>query len=125
MNLLRQVLRPEFLNRVDDVIMFHPLMRKEIKGIIRIQLQNLQKQLADQGIDLQFTDYALDYLSQRGFDPQFGARPLKRVIQKDIINMLSRTIIGGEIDRSKPVLIDVFDGVVVMRNENLNAMHVS
>jgi ATP-dependent Clp protease ATP-binding subunit ClpB len=125
MNLLRQVLRPEFLNRVDDVIMFHPLMRKEIKGIIRIQLQNLQKQLADQGIDLQFTDYALDYLSQRGFDPQFGARPLKRVIQKDIINMLSRKIIGGEIDKSKPVLIDVFDGVVVMRNENLNAMHES
>lgn len=118
MELLRQTLRPEFLNRVDDVIMFHPLMRKEIKGIIRIQLQNLQKQLADQGIDLQFTDYALDYLSQKGFDPQYGARPLKRVIQKDIINMLSRKIIGGEIDKSKPVLIDVFDGVVVMRNES-------
>jgi ATP-dependent Clp protease ATP-binding subunit ClpB len=117
MDLLRQTLRPEFLNRVDDVIMFHPLMRKEIKGIIRIQLQNLQKQVAEQGIDLQFTDYALDYLSQKGFDPQYGARPLKRVIQKDIINMLSRKIIGGEIDKTKPVLIDVFDGVVVMRNE--------
>ncbi|HTM65680.1 MAG TPA: ATP-dependent chaperone ClpB [Flavipsychrobacter sp.] len=125
MNLLRQVLRPEFLNRVDDVIMFHPLMRKEIKGIIRIQLQNLQKQLAEQGIDLQFTDYAMDYLVQRGFDPQYGARPLKRVIQKDIINMLSRKIIGGEIDKSKPVLIDVFDGVVVMRNEKENAIHES
>jgi ATP-dependent Clp protease ATP-binding subunit ClpB len=118
MNLLRQTLRPEFLNRVDDVIMFHPLMRKEIKGIIRIQLQGLQKQLQQQGIDLQFTDYALDYLSQRGFDPQYGARPLKRVIQKDIINMLSKKIIAGEIDKSKPVLIDVFDGVVVMRNEH-------
>ena len=117
MDLLRQTLRPEFLNRVDDVIMFHPLMRKEIKGIIKIQLQNLQKQVAEQGIDLQFTDYALDYLSQKGFDPQYGARPLKRVIQKDIINMLSRKIIGGEIDKAKPVLIDVFDGVVVMRNE--------
>jgi ATP-dependent chaperone ClpB len=117
MDVLKQSLRPEFLNRVDDVIMFHPLLRKEIKGIIRIQLQNLQKQLLGQGIDLQFTDYALDYLSQRGFDPQYGARPLKRVIQKDIINMLSRKIIGGEIDKSKPVLIDVFDGVVVMRNE--------
>lgn len=117
MDLLRQTLRPEFLNRVDDVIMFHPLMRKEIKGIIRIQLQNLQKQLIQQGIDLQFTDYALDYLSLRGFDPQYGARPLKRVIQKDIINMLSKKIIGGEIDKTKPVLIDVFDGVVVMRND--------
>ena len=115
--LLKQTLRPEFLNRIDDIILFHPLMKKEIKGIIRIQLQQLQKQLLAQGIDLQFTDYALDYLVQRGFDPQYGARPLKRVIQKDIINMLSRKIIGGEIDKAKPVLIDVFDGVVVMRNE--------
>jgi len=117
MDLLRQTLRPEFLNRVDDVIMFHPLLKKEIKGIIRIQLHNLEKQLAQQGIDLQFTDYALDYLTEHGFDPQYGARPLKRVIQKDVINMLSKKIIGGEIDKTKPVLIDVFDGTVVMRNE--------
>jgi ATP-dependent Clp protease ATP-binding subunit ClpB len=121
MDLLRQTMRPEFLNRIDDVIMFHPLMRKEIKGIIRIQLQNLQKQLMQQGIDLQFSDYALDYLSTRGFDPQYGARPLKRVIQKDIINLLSKKIIGGEIDKTKPVLIDVFDGIVVMRNEGISA----
>lgn len=121
MEVLRQTLRPEFLNRIDDVIMFHPLMRKEIKGIIRIQLELLQKQLLTQNINLQFTDYALDYLVDRGFDPQYGARPLKRVIQKDIINMLSKKIIGGEIDKSKPVLIDVFDGVVVMRNENAPA----
>ena len=92
-------------------------MRKEIKGIIRIQLENLKTQLSVQGIDLQFTDYALDYLSDRGFDPQYGARPLKRVIQKDIINLLSKKIISGDIDKTKPVLIDVFDGVVVMRNE--------
>lgn len=117
MNLLRQTLRPEFLNRVDDVIMFHPLMRNEIRGIIKIQLDQLRKQLATQGIDLQFTDYALDYLTLRGFDPQYGARPLKRVIQKDIINLLSKKIIAGEIDKNKPVLIDVFDGVVAIRNE--------
>ena len=117
MELLRQSMRPEFLNRVDDIIMFHPLMRKEIKGIIRIQLEQLQKQLLAQGINLQFSDYALDYLVERGFDPQYGARPLKRVIQKDIINLLSKKIISGDIDKAKPVLIDVFDGVVVMRNE--------
>ena len=122
MEVLRQALRPEFLNRIDDVIMFRPLMKKEIKGIIRIQLELLRKQLMGQGIDLQFTDYALDYLVQRGFDPQYGARPLKRVIQKDLINMLSKKIIGGEIDKSKPVLIDVFDGVVVMRNEIPNVV---
>ncbi len=117
MDVLRQNMRPEFLNRVDDVIMFLPLMKKEIKGIIKIQLEHLKAQLALQNIELQFTDYALDYLVQRGFDPQYGARPLKRVIQKDLINMLSKKIIGGEIDKSKPVIIDVFDGVVVMRNE--------
>ena len=115
--LLRQTLRPEFLNRVDEIIMFQPLMQDEIKSIIRIQLQQLQKQLALQNMDLRFTDYALDYLTEKGFDPQFGARPLKRVIQKDIINLLSKKIIAGEIDKSKPVLIDVFDGVVAVRNE--------
>ena len=117
MELLKANMRPEFLNRIDDIIMFHPLMKKEIKGIIRIQLEQLQHQLMEQGIDLQFTDYALDYLVHRGFDPQYGARPLKRVIQKDIINMLSKKIIAGDIDKTKPVLIDVFDGVVAMRNE--------
>jgi ATP-dependent Clp protease ATP-binding subunit ClpB len=117
MDLLKQMLRPEFLNRVDDVVMFHPLMKKEIKGIIRIQLEGLRKMLAEQGIQLQFSDYALDYLMERGYDPQYGARPLKRVIQKDVINLLSRKLIAGDIDRTKPVLIDVFDGVVVVRNE--------
>ena len=116
MDLLRQTLRPEFLNRVDDVIMFHPLMRKEIRGIIKIQLNGIKKQLSKQGIELEFSDYALDYLVENGFDPQYGARPLKRVIQKEIINLLSKKIIGGTIDKSKPVLIDVFDGMVVMRN---------
>jgi ATP-dependent Clp protease ATP-binding subunit ClpB len=118
MGLLRQTLRPEFLNRVDEVIMFHPLMRKEIKGIIRIQLDDLKKRVAQQGIQLEFSDYALDYFSEQGFDPQFGARPLKRLIQKDIINLLSKKIISGELDKTKPVLIDVFDGVVVVRNES-------
>lgn len=116
MDLLRQTLRPEFLNRVDDVIMFHPLMRKEIRGIIRIQMEGIRNQLLKQGIDLEFSDYAIDYLVENGFDPQYGARPLKRVIQKEVINLLSKKIIAGEIDKSKPVLIDVFDGMVVMRN---------
>lgn len=117
MELLRQTLRPEFLNRVDDVIMFHPLMRKEIRGIIRIQLNGIKEQLAKQGIQLDFSDYAVDYLVNNGFDPQYGARPLKRVIQKEVINLLSKKIIAGEIDKAKPVLIDVFDGMVVMRNQ--------
>lgn len=115
--LLKGVMRPEFLNRIDDIIMFRPLSRREVKGVLRIQLEGLQKQLAQQGIDLHFSDYALSYLSERGYDPQYGARPLKRVIQKDIVNLLSKKIIGGELDKNRPVLIDVFDGVVVVRNE--------
>lgn len=117
MNLLRQTIRPEFLNRIDEVIMFKPLMRAEIKGIIRIQLQQLQHTLLEQGITLNFTDYALDYLSENGFDPQYGARPLKRLIQKEIINLLSKKIIAGDIHKEKPVVVDVFDGVVVLRND--------
>jgi len=117
MNLLRQTIRPEFLNRVDEIIMFQPLLRKEILGIVKIQLNALKKLVAENGITLQFSDYTLEFLSEQGFDPQFGARPLKRLIQKEIVNQLSRRILAGDIDKSKPVLVDVFDGVVVFRNE--------
>ncbi len=117
MNLLRQTIRPEFLNRVDEIIMFQPLMKSEIKEIIIIQLNNLKKLAATNGIDLQFTDYAIDYLAENGFDPQFGARPLKRLIQKEIVNQLSKRILAGDIDKTRPVKMDVFDGVVVFRNE--------
>jgi ATP-dependent Clp protease ATP-binding subunit ClpB len=117
LTLLRQTIRPEFLNRVDEIIMFAPLLRKEIKSIIRIQLANLQKLVAESGIDLRFSDYALDYLAEHGFDPQFGARPLKRLIQKEIVNALSKKILAGNIDKTQPVLVDVFDNTVVFRNE--------
>jgi ATP-dependent Clp protease ATP-binding subunit ClpB len=123
MGLLRQTLRPEFLNRIDEVIMFHPLMKKEIRGIIRIQLEDLKERVAKQGIQLEFSDYAMDYFAEQGFDPQFGARPLKRLIQKDIINLLSKKIIAGDLDKNRPVLIDVFDGVVVVRNEAVPQEH--
>ena len=117
LDLLRQTIRPEFLNRIDEVIMFQPLMRKDIREIIRIQLNDLKRQLAKNGVTLEFTDYALDYLAENGFDPQFGARPLKRLIQKKIINQLSKKLLAGNIDKTKPVLVDVFDGMVVFRNE--------
>ncbi len=117
MALLRQTIRPEFLNRVDEIIMFQPLMKREIRNIIGIQLANLRKLVAVSGIDLRFTDYAIDFLAENGFDPQFGARPLKRLIQKEIVNQLSRRILAGDIDRRHPVMVDVFDGVVVFRND--------
>jgi ATP-dependent Clp protease ATP-binding subunit ClpB len=117
MALLKQSIRPELLNRIDEIIMFHPLMKKEIRGIIRIQLNQLSGMLADSGIDLRFSDYALDYLAENGYDPQYGARPLKRLIQKQIVNQLSKRILEGNIDKSRPVLVDVFDGIVAFRND--------
>ncbi len=116
-DLLRQTIRPEFLNRIDEIILFQPLLKGEIRGIIRIQLEDLQRLVLKNGINLQFSEYLIDYLAENGFDPQFGARPLKRLIQKEIVNQLSKRILAGDIDRSAPVLVDVFDGVVVFRNE--------
>lgn len=118
MNLLKETVRPEFLNRVDEIIMFHPLLKKDIAGIIKIQLNALKKQVfQNSGLQLTFSDYALEFLADQGFDLQFGARPLKRLIQKEIVNQLSKRILMGDIDRSQPVLVDVFDNMVVFRNE--------
>ncbi len=118
MELLRQTLRPEFLNRIDEIIMFQPLLKGEIREIIGIQLEELKKQLAKENIFIDFSDYAMDYLVDNGYDPQFGARPLKRLIQKKIVNELSKKLIAGGIEKNVPVLVDVFDGTVVFRHEN-------
>ncbi|MGE9312931.1 ATP-dependent chaperone ClpB [Niabella sp. CJ426] len=118
MSLLRETVRPEFLNRVDEIIMFQPLLKKDIVGIIKIQLEGLRRQvLQNSGLQLHFSDYALDFLAEQGFDPQFGARPLKRLIQKEIVNQLSKRILSGDVDRNTPILVDVFDNTVVFRNE--------
>lgn len=117
MNLLRQTIRPEFLNRVDEIIMFSPLNKSQLRGIVQIQLNGLQKLVAENGIHINFSDYLVDFLIEQGYDPQLGARPLKRLIQKQLVNTLSKKILSGEIDRNKSVLIDVFDGVIVFRNE--------
>ena len=116
LELLRATIRPEFLNRIDEIIMFKPLLKKEIKNIIGIQLNNLKKLLMQSGITLDFTPYMLDYLAENGYDPQYGARPLRRLIQKLVVNELSKQILSGSIDKSKPVVVDVFDGLVVFRN---------
>jgi ATP-dependent Clp protease ATP-binding subunit ClpB len=116
-NLLKQTIRPEFLNRIDEIIMFRPLLKSEIRGIIKIQLEQLKKLVAQSGIQLEFSDYLVDYLAENGFDPQFGARPLKRLIQKELVNKLSKRILAGDVDKTRPVLVDAFDGNVVFRNE--------
>ena len=117
MALLKQTIRPEFLNRVDEIIMFSPLLQKQMGAIVKIQLNNLKHLVAENGMQIEFSDYLIDYLSEQGFDMQFGARPLKRLIQKMVVNELSKKILSGEIDKTKKVLIDIFDGVIVFRNE--------
>ena len=115
-DLLRKTMRPEFLNRIDEIIMFRPLRHSEIRNIIRIQLKGLTKILAEQNIELEITDEALTYLSVHGYEPQFGARPLKRLIQKEIINLLSKKIIAGDIDKAKKVIVDSFEDAIIIRN---------
>ncbi len=117
MLLLKQTIRPEFLNRVDEIIMFSPLNKKQLRGIVTIQLEGLRKLVAENDITLKFSDYLIDYLIEQGFDAQLGARPLKRLIQKLIVNALSKKILAGDIDKTQPVLVDVFDGLVVFRND--------
>jgi ATP-dependent Clp protease ATP-binding subunit ClpB len=117
MALLKQTIRPEFLNRVDEIIMFSPLLQKQMAAIVKIQLNNLKQLVAENGMQIEFSDYLIEFLAEQGFDMQFGARPLKRLIQKMVVNELSKKILSGEIDKSKKVLIDIFDGVIVFRNE--------
>ncbi len=113
--LLKQSLRPEFLNRVDEVIMFTPLGRSHVEKIVRLQLTMLSERLAKSEIKLLVTPDTMQYLGEKGYDPQFGARPVKRVIQKEVMNELSKYILSGSLDRSEPVVMDVFDGQVVFR----------
>jgi ATP-dependent Clp protease ATP-binding subunit ClpB len=104
-DLLKKTIRPEFLNRIDEIIMFNPLTRSEIRNIVEIQLNGLRKMLASQGLRLEVTDEAIDWLAQLGFDPQFGARPLKRVVQKKILNELSKQILAGVVNRDNLIQI--------------------
>lgn len=106
LELLKQSVRPEFLNRIDEVIMFTPLTEEEIRRIVSLQLNSVKKMLSAGGITLDFTDDAVRFISSEGFDPQFGARPVKRVIQKHVLNELSKQILGAKIDRARPILID-------------------
>ncbi|WP_367330997.1 ATP-dependent chaperone ClpB [Sphingobacterium multivorum] len=116
-DLLKQSIRPEFLNRIDEVIMFTPLSRDEIGDIVRLQFAHVQKQLAEQNIFITASDEAMDWLAQLGYDPIFGARPLKRVIQKRILNELSKEILSGKVNRDSIIRLDVFDGKFVFINK--------
>ena len=117
LQLLKQTVRPEFINRIDDIVMFTPLTQDNIKQIVRLQLGGIIKLVARENITLEATNEAIDYLAERGYDPQFGARPVKRVIQKEVMNALSKEILQGKIKAGSLVLIDSFDNGLVFRNK--------
>ena len=114
---IKRVLRPEFFNRIDEVIMFKPLLQNDIKEIVKIQLQNLKKQLAEMEIDISFSDELVEHFAKEGYEPQYGARPLKRLINKELINQLSKMIIADKIQKDKLVIADCFEEEIVFRNE--------
>ncbi len=118
-DLLKKTIRPEFLNRIDETIMFTPLTREDIRGIVDLQFAHLQKLLGEQDIKITATDEALDWLGQLGYDPQFGARPLKRVMQKKVLNELSKQILAGTITNDSHIVLDMFDNQFVFRNETV------
>ena len=114
--LLKQTVRPEFINRIDDIVMFTPLTNANIKQIVGLQLKSVFKMLEQQHISMSATDEAIDYLAQKGYEPEFGARPVKRVIQREVLNKLSKEILAGNIKTDSVVLIDCFDNQLVFRN---------
>jgi ATP-dependent Clp protease ATP-binding subunit ClpB len=115
--LLKKSIRPEFLNRIDETIMFAPLQRDEVTVIVKMQLKQIAKTLEKQEIHLSFTNEAIDWLSQLGYDPQYGARPIKRLLQKKIVNELSKELLKGKFEKGQQIVIDLFDQEIVFRNQ--------
>ena len=116
MNMLKKTIRPEFLNRIDETIMFLPLTENEIRQIVLLQIKSVQKMLTENGVELEMTDAALNFLSQVGYDPEFGARPVKRAIQRYLLNDLSKKLLAQEVDRSKAIIVDAGGDGLVFRN---------
>ena len=118
LGLLKQTVRPEFINRIEDIVMFTPLTKVNIQAIVKLQLQLVQKTIAKQDITLDATDEAIGYLAEKGYQPEFGARPVKRVIQKEVLNQLSKDILAGKVSTDSMILLDAFDEQLVFRNQS-------
>ena len=117
MEMLKKTIRPEFLNRIDETIMFLPLTKKQIGGVVELQLGRVKKMLEPQGFELQWTPQAVNFLSDVGYAPEFGARPVKRAIQKYVLNDLSKAILAEKVNRDKPIIVDCFGDGLVFRNK--------
>ena len=119
LGLLKQTVRPEFINRIDDIVMFTPLSQKDIREIVGLQLKGVRKMLGKQGIVLDATEEAINFLAEKGFDPQYGARPVKRVVQREVLNKLSKEILSGSVHTESIILLDEFDNTLVFRNQEV------
>jgi ATP-dependent Clp protease ATP-binding subunit ClpB len=115
--LLRRTLKPEFLNRVDEIVMFKPLDRKQIREIVKIQLAGIEHMLSEFQLKILVQEKAIEWLAEKGYDPQLGARPVKRLIQKEIVNELSKEIIGGTVSNKDTIIVDVKDGHLTFKKE--------
>ena len=118
MEMLKKTIRPEFLNRIDEIIMFRPLEKAQIKQIVNLQIAGIQKLLASQEVQLEVSDKAVELIAAEGFDPEFGARPVKRALQRMLLNDLSKKLISGQVDRTKPILVDSENGTLVFSNKS-------
>ena len=116
LEMLKSTIRPEFLNRIDEIIMFTPLNEREIQDIVGIQVNSIKKMLATNGVNLEVTPSALSYLAKEGYNPEFGARPVKRVLQRMVLNRLSKDILAQKVDREHPIIIDAKDDELIFRN---------
>ena len=116
MNMLKKTIRPEFLNRIDETIMFLPLNKPQIEQIVRLQIKGIQRMLEDNGVNLHLSDMAIDYLATAGYDPEFGARPVKRAIQRYLLNDLSKKLLSLQVDRSKPIIVERGSDGLIFRN---------
>jgi ATP-dependent Clp protease ATP-binding subunit ClpB len=114
-DLLKKTIRPEFLNRIDEIIMFAPLTRENVEEIVKLQFKQVEKMLADNDIKITATKEAIDWMAELGYDPQFGARPVKRMLQKKVLNELSKQMLAGKIQKHSEIVLDVFDKEIVFR----------
>jgi ATP-dependent Clp protease ATP-binding subunit ClpB len=117
LEVLKRTVRPEFLNRIDEVIMFEPLSQTDIREILKMQIRDLQDKLAENGVSVEFTEDFEDYMSTKGYEPQYGARPIKRLMQKELINLLAKSILDGHVRRDSVILVDVRDGQITVSDK--------
>ena len=116
LEILRQTIRPEFLNRIDEIIMFEPLTRNDIRDILHIQMNALQHKLSEDGVEISFTKAFEDHMTEKGYDPSFGARPVKRIMQRELVNQLAKAILDGTVHKDSAVVADAAGGEIILRN---------